>query len=147
MNFSRSFDFYRNSGRIYLSEIPIDKGTEMSKTALIVRADLTTEVIDIAEDGLRKMQTAVGGLIQPVDFGNEVTMWVNEEGLLIDGMQVNYIATNLSREIGYETPMMGDVVFTGGVDEVGDTMALSEQASVELQKIAEMVRKVFELDD
>ena len=147
MNFSRSFDFYRNSGRIYLSEIPIDKGTEMSKTALIVRADLTTEVIDIAEDGLRKMQTAVGGLIQPVYFGNEVTMWVNEEGLLIDVMQVNYIATNLSREIGYETPMMGDVVFTGGVYEVGYTMALSEQASVELQKIAEMVRKVFELDD
>lgn len=119
----------------------------MSKTALVVRADLTTQVIDIAEDGLSKLQNAVGGLIQPVDFGNEVTMWVNEEGLLIDGMKVNYVATNLAREIGYETPMMGDVVFTGGVDEVGDTMALSEQASVELQKIAEMVRKVFELDD
>lgn len=115
----------------------------MPKTALVVKADLTTEVIDIAEDGLRKLQNAVGGLIQPVDFGNEVTMWVNEEGLLIEGMVPNWIATNLALEIGYETPMMGDVVFTGGTDEDGDTMALSEQASYELQQIANRVRKLL----
>jgi hypothetical protein len=115
----------------------------MPKTALVVKTDLTTEVIDIAENGLRKLQNAVGGLIQPVDFGNEVTMWVNEEGLLIESMELNWIATNLAREIGYETPMMGDVVFTGGSDSEGDTMALSEQARVELEQIVERVRKLL----
>lgn len=115
----------------------------MPKTALVVKTDLTTEVIDIAENELRKLQDAVGGLIQPVDFGDEVTMWVNEEGLLIEGMAPNWIATNLAREIGYETPMMGDVVFTGGSGEDGETLPLSEQARIELEQITERVRKLL----
>ena len=129
--------------RVYLSEVPIDKGTEMSKHALLVKADLTYEGLDIAESELKKLQTAVDGLIQPVDIGDTVTMWVNEEGLLRGDLKLNHLATMLMEEIGYKTPIMGDVVFTGAPDEDGNTMEFPAQASSELIELIESFRAVM----
>jgi len=131
-------------GNVYLSEVPIDKGTEMSKHALVVKADLTYEGLDIAEGELKKLQTAVDGLIQPVDIGDKVTMWVNEEGLLRGDLKLNHLATMLMEEIGYKTPIMGDVVFTGASDEDGNTMEFPAQASYELIELIDSFRAVME---
>jgi hypothetical protein len=114
----------------------------MPKHALVVKADLTTELLDIAENELRKLQGAVDGLIQPVDIGNTITMYVNEEGLLRGDLTPNYIATMIMSEMGYNTPIMGDVVFTGAVDEDGDTMELG---SAEIAELTELTARAKEL--
>jgi len=130
--------------RVYLSEVPMDKGTEMSKHALLVKTDLTYEGLDIAEGELKKLQNAVDGLIQPVDIGDKVTMWVNEEGLLRGDLKLNHLATMLMEEIGYKTPIMGDVVFTGAPDEEGNTMEFPAQASYQLIELIDSFKAVME---
>ena len=99
----------------------------MEKIALVVRADFSVERLDVSEDFLLKMQGAVDGLIQPVDFSQTLTMWVNEEGLLRDDLRMNPFASILFEEF-LSSPMLikGDVVFTGGTDDEGDTLGLSE---------------------
>jgi len=144
LNFLWSLLSLRVDGRVYLSEVPIDKGAEMPKHALLVKADLTYEGLDIAEGELKKLQTAVDGLIQPVDIGDTVTMWVNEEGLLRGDLRLNHLATMLMEEIGYKTPIMGDVVFTGAPDEDGNTMEFPAQASYELIELIDSFRAVME---
>lgn len=112
------------------------------KHALVVSSELTAELINIAEQELDKLQTAVGGLIEAVDLTPEITMWVNEEGLLIDDLQPNYLATAFMAELMQsQTPIMGDVVFTGGIDEEGDTKSLTQ---ADVAELVEMTRKARE---
>jgi hypothetical protein len=108
-------------------EVPADKGAEMPKTAVIVTTKAEVSVIDIADSSLKKLQSAVDGLIQPIDLDADVTMWVNEEGLLRNDLEMNDIATSLYAQM-YEitNPIIGDVVFTGGTDEEGETLGLAD---------------------
>jgi hypothetical protein len=124
------------------SETLTDKGAEMPKHALVVKADLTTELLDIADNELRKLQGAVDGLIQPVDI-DTITMYVNEEGLLRSDLSPNYIATILMAELGYHTTIMGDVVFTGAPDEEGETTELDQTSIVELTELATRARELL----
>jgi hypothetical protein len=114
----------------------------MPKNALVVRADLTTELLDIAGDELRKLQGAVDGLIQPVDI-DSVTMYVNEEGLLRGDLSPNYLATILMSELGYNSTIMGDVVFTGAPDEDGEITDLDQTSIVELTELATRARELL----
>ena len=99
----------------------------MSKFALVVRQDFSMERLDVEENFLSKMQNAVDGLIQPVDLTPSLTLWVNEEGLLRNDLTVNTFASVIYQEF-FKTPtlLMGDAVFTGGVDAEGETQGLSE---------------------
>jgi hypothetical protein len=132
------------SDRVFLLEVPTDKGAEMPKSALVVKSDLTTEVLDITENELRKLQQAVDGLIQPVDLGPEITMWVNEEGLLRGDLVQNWIATGFMRELfSSRSPIMGDVVFTGGNDEEGNTLSIPTDALESLVGMASRAKEVL----
>lgn len=116
----------------------------MPKTAFVIKSDLTTEVLDITENELRKLQQAVDGLIQPVDLGPEITMWVNEEGLLRGDLVQNWIATGFMRELfSSRSPIMGDVVFTGGVDEDGNTLSVPADALESLRGMASRAKEVL----
>ena len=99
----------------------------MSKLALVVRQDFSMERLDVEEEFLAKMQNAVDGLIQPVDLTPSLTLWVNEEGLLRNDLGVNMFASIMYQEF-FKTAnlLMGDAVFTGGVDPEGETLGLSE---------------------
>ena len=99
----------------------------MPKTAVIVTTKAEVSVIDIADGSLKKLQSAVDGLIQPINLDADVTMWVNEEGLLRNDLEMNDIATSLYAQM-YEitNPIIGDVVFTGGTDEEGETLGLAD---------------------
>jgi|TARA_B110000285_G_scaffold219580_1_gene270304 hypothetical protein len=123
-------------------EIPTDKGAEMPKQALIVNSDLTTKVIDIEGDELGQLQRAVEGLIQPVELTDIITMWVNEEGLFQGGLSLNQLASAFMQEIGSETPIMGNAVFTGGTDEDGNTLGMAEDVLAELLEIADGARQL-----
>jgi hypothetical protein len=130
--------------RVASLEIPIEGGHKMTKTAVIVRADLSTEILDITENELSQLQQAVDGLIQPVDIG-PVTMWVNEEGLMRNDLKANWIASGFMKEIGSGTPIMGDAVFTGGTDEDGNTLGMPEDAMSELLRVTAKAKEVLGL--
>jgi hypothetical protein len=115
------------------------------KTALRINTDFTTEVLDLETESYEQLRDAVGGLIQCVDLRDDLTIWVNEEGKLINGMQPNVIATHMwSKSFGPTDVIMGNAVFTGGTDEEGDNVALSPVWLAQLEEIAERLRSAVE---
>ena len=117
------------------------------KTALRINTDFTTEVLDLEVDSLTQLQEAVGGLVQAADLRDDLTLWCNEEGKLINGMQVNSIATHLwEKSFGATDIIMGDVVFTGGTDDEGDNLALPYPWQVQLEELAVKLRSAYEAE-
>ena len=117
------------------------------KTALRINTDFTTEILDLETDSLKKLQGAVGGLIQAVDLHDDLTLWCNEEGKLINGMLTNVIGTHLyEKNFGMTDIIMGDVVFSGGTDDEGDNLALPTAWLVQLQELAGKLRTAYEAE-
>ena len=115
------------------------------KTALRINTDFTTEILDLEADSLMQLQEAVGGLVQAVDLHDDLTLWCNEEGKLINGMLANVIGTHLyEKNFGMTDIIMGDVVFTGGTDDEGDNLALPHPWLVQLQELARKLRNSYE---
>jgi hypothetical protein len=116
------------------------------KAALRINTDFTTEILDLEDDSLKKLQDAVGGLIQAVDLHDDLTLWCNEEGKLI-GLTPNIIGTHLyEKNFGMIDVIMGDVVFTGGTDDEGDNLGLPFAWQVQLQELADKLRKAYEAE-
>jgi hypothetical protein len=117
------------------------------KTALRINTDFTTEILDLEADSLEQLQDAVGGLVQAVDLYDNLTLWCNEEGKLINGMQPNVIGTHMwEKSFGATDVIMGDVVFTGGTDDEGDNLALPYPWQLQLEELAEKLRTAYELE-
>jgi hypothetical protein len=116
------------------------------KTALRINTDFTTEVLDIEEDSLKKLQGAVGGWVQAVDLHDDLTLWCNEEGKLI-GLTPNVIGTHLyEKNFSVLDVIMGDIVFTGGTDDEGDNLGLPTAWLVQLQELAGKLREAYEAE-
>ena len=89
----------------------------------------------IEDTELETLQDAVGGLIQAVDLTPSLTMWCNEEGKLI-GLPVNPVATAMwTRYFGETDVIVGNVVFTGGCDEDGNTTSLLQEDADKIEKL------------
>jgi hypothetical protein len=73
---------------------------------------------------------AVGGWIQSVFLRNDFedfTLWCNEEGKLT-GLPFNAFATELwENSYGKTDLIVGDVVLTGGSDDEGETLGLTQE--------------------
>ena len=70
----------------------------------------------------------------------KVTMWVNDEGI-VKGMPMNIVATSIARGFGFtHQAYFGPVVFTGGGDEEGETLGLSEQHVEALMNLARLAQ-------
>lgn len=117
------------------------------KTALRINTDFTTEILDLEADSLMQLQEAVGGLVQAVDLHDDLTLWCNEEGKLINGMLTNVIGTHLyEKNFAVKDTIMGDIVFTGGTDDEGDNLALPTAWLVQLQELAGKLRTAYEAE-
>jgi hypothetical protein len=89
----------------------------------------------IEDTELETLQDAVGGLIQAVDLTTSLTMWCNEEGKLI-GLPVNPVATAMwTRYFGETDIIVGNVVFTGGCDEDGNTTSILQEDADKIEKL------------
>lgn len=99
----------------------------MRKAAKVnVHGDLQVVDLDAPEGSLKVLQNAVDGWVEAIDLSDDLTMWCNEEGKLI-GLITNRTATNIFREtFGAVDVIMGDVIFTGGTDDEGDTLGLTD---------------------
>jgi hypothetical protein len=90
----------------------------------VINTDGTIEGRDIVGD-LASMQAIVGGLIQPLDLTEDSTIWVNEEGLLLD-LPFNQLATDLLRQWYDGLSLVGTAFVTGGTDEDGNTLPIRQ---------------------
>jgi hypothetical protein len=116
------------------------------KAALRINTDFTTEILDLEDDSLKKLQGAVGGWVQAVDLRDDLTLWCNEEGKLI-GLTPNIIGTHLyEKNFAVQDTIMGDIVFTGGTDDEGDNLGLPFAWQVQLQELADKLRKAYEAE-
>ncbi len=109
--------------------------------AIVVKS--SGKVIEKEFDNLGTYQflsESVGGLIQGVSLSDKVDMWLNEEGKIID-LPYNHIATVAWASVFGETDIIvGDVVFTGGVDEDGEIVGLSETMFDKLWYVCNLAR-------
>jgi len=99
------------------------------RNALVIPFAGEAEVVDLdaPEGSLKVLQNAVGGWVQAIDLNEKVTMWLNEEGKMI-GLPLNAIATEMwTRVFGPTDIMVGNAVITGGVDEEGETLGLTDE--------------------
>ena len=114
------------------------------KKGLRVNTDFTVEVLELEPDGYTPLRDAVGGLIQPVDLSPTLTMWCNEEGKLM-GLTPSIIGTHMwEKTFGMTDVIVGDVVFTGGTDEEGETLGLEPKQLYKLKSLAAELRSAYE---
>jgi hypothetical protein len=105
--------------------------------AVKISADDHIETINFPlADQYPILRDAVGGLIECVHInidGVRMDMWVNEEGLLYRlpyNSMATFLGDNSSRGIAM-TPIVGDVIVTGPVDEGGSALPLTlDQANL-----------------
>ena len=83
-----------------------------------IRPDGSIHVMTL--DGLEEMQKSVGGMIE-FTGGNGWQAYANEEGLLMD-LTYNPTASEL---LGH--PVVGSVVFFGGVDDEGGDLDITDE--------------------
>jgi hypothetical protein len=109
------------------------EGTEMK--ALVLKTNSTIEVEEDTNEfvSYATLSRAVGGMIEAVTLPNSLTLWVNEEGKL-DGLPVNEYATKLFASAfgsGIDI-IVGNAIVTGGADDEGETLGLTDEQVAEL---------------
>lgn len=109
----------------------------MEKLAISISPEGVVTQLNIAEDSLKVLQTAVGGLIEAIDIDQNLTMWVNEEFLFFSEPAPNPIGTALFAHVGGNYAIQGTIVMTGGTDAEGYTMGLSNEDTEALLRIIE----------
>lgn len=112
--------------------------------AYIVRTDNTTAIVEFEYGKSYEMlKSAVGGWIECVSLDKDLDMWVNEEGKLL-GLPVNEIATHCWESVyGRTDIIVGDVIFTGGVDEDGETLGLHNYAIARLDTLVNILTDAY----
>ena len=122
------------------------------KKALRVLVDGTVEELDLdsAEGSLRVLQLGVkfdeqdvAPYVQAIDLAEDLTMWCHEEGKML-GQPRNETGTILfDAEFGVgQDVIVGNIVFTGGVDEEGDTLGIPEHRIEGLRRLANTIRDI-----
>jgi hypothetical protein len=81
------------------------------------------------------LNTAVAGWIQAVELSEDlegITLWVNEEGKM-NGLPYNQKATYLwEKSYGFTDVIVGTAVLTGGTDDEGETLPLTDVQVAEI---------------
>lgn len=134
---------------------------EAMRYALVLKTDGTTEVVELPEDVSKQVDILgekVGGLFDTVNIYNEdhedieFTLWVNDEGLLLD-LPYNKAASELlaieyhrqgmsedeARSLAH---LVGDAVMTYGPDEEGNTEGFDRETIDDLIDLLKKMRVI-----
>jgi hypothetical protein len=105
-------------------------------TTLALQITTNGEVRELDSIELETLQKAVGGWVQAIGLRPDLTMWMNEEGKM-NGLSHNPVGQSLWDNVyGKETDyIVGDVVFTGGTDDDGETLPLGDDLVKRLREI------------
>jgi hypothetical protein len=97
----------------------------------IINVDGTVEAKQI-DGSLESMQSIVEGLIEPVNLQEDLTLWVNEEGMYRE--DYNFLASGIAG-----IPLNGPAFITGGIDEDGKTLGINPAYVSRIKSYAEVV--------
>lgn len=95
------------------------------------------EETEVEGESYPVLRHAVGGIIEPISWADDIESYHNEEFLYKHGEQfdsVNLVIALMGAKV------YGPVIFTGGVDEDGETAGLSETNAQNLRDLALSVR-------
>jgi hypothetical protein len=105
----------------------------MTKQVIVITPEQEVSVQQMpstSPDEYNFLNTAVAGWIQAVPLDDDlagITLWVNEEGKL-DDLPYNTKATYLwELSYGFTDVICGTAVLTGGSDEEGETLPLTNE--------------------
>ncbi|MDQ0976649.1 hypothetical protein QFZ31_006701 [Neobacillus niacini] len=116
----------------------------MEKDIRVIIANAGEQEIHLVEKfehSLEHLQAVVGGYIEAIRVNDSITIWINEEGKLIEGMKPNfYLIDTNNKPVDI---VLGDIIITG-TDEEGETISLTDQEIEEIQSRF-ITRKHFRL--
>lgn len=116
-----------------------------TKTALQVKTTGEVTELDLTSDSLQTLQTAVGGWVQAIDLASDLSMWCNEEGKLTGLPHNPYAQFMWDKVFGAHTDyLVGDIVLTGGTDDEGDTIGLTQEQVDIIKAVTAKVQKFVE---
>ena len=97
----------------------------MEKIIVITSYD-DVVVREVGQIDYELLSTALDGMVEVVSVSDDIDIWVNEEGK-IRQMPNNTYATLLWNRV-FNTPdiIAGTMIITGGLDEMGETIGLSD---------------------
>lgn len=101
----------------------------MTRHALRLTTDYKVSIIDLdaPEGSLRVLQNAVGGYIERVPF-HGFDMYLDGDGKAKKDAFTNFAATQFFvQHYGVTDSIVGDVVFTGEVDDEGEITSLPKE--------------------
>lgn len=97
--------------------------------AVIINTNGSKSIVEFeAGNSYDLLSGAVGGWIECVSLvSKNADLWLNEEGKL-DGLPQNPIGTALwTDEYGFTDIIVGNIIITGGVDNEGETLGLTDE--------------------
>jgi len=99
---------------------------------ITISIDNQVDIIEVDAIEYETLSTAVNGMIELVSLSEDVDMWLNEEGKL-RGMEPNVLATLLFNKVfpNFDV-IMGDIIITGGSDDDGNTVGLSDASIIDI---------------
>lgn len=103
----------------------------------------TIEELTVEGEAYPVLRHAVGGLIEPIQWADDIESYHNEEFLYAEGEefdQVNLVAALM----GGPSKVYGPMIFTGGIDDEGETVGLSEENAQNLRELSIGVIEAYE---
>lgn len=112
--------------------------------AIVLDLDGTTEVIDISQGGFQQAfrEHCEAQWFDCLHLDPDLDIWVDDEGLFHEPVQVNEPLTQLRDQFWRDTgvnippgwpPLAGKALLTGGVDGEGRTLSLSPEMVEQLE--------------
>jgi hypothetical protein len=107
-----------------------------------LKISTTGKITALKDTSLESLQTEVDGWVQAVDLDG-LTLWCNEEGKM-NGLSHNPYAQGLWDAVyGAETDyIVGDIVLTGGTDEEGEIIPLTQNEAFSIKKTVSFLAKL-----
>lgn len=110
--------------------------TSFRAVTISAKSELVEVVWDASNSLLSHLQNAVGGFVDVVRLGPNLDMWVNDDGFALE-LPHNVAATGIARHHGFRHQIyVGPAVFTGGVNEEGESLPLNPAAAAALVEMA-----------
>ncbi len=119
--------------------------SEVKRLAMKVSRDLVTQRVDLGDDSYRVLSDAVEGDIEVVTLASDLDFFANENGWAeFSPAERNALAEMAQfAHLGAANPILGPVIFTGGVDSAGETQGLSEERARQIERLAVVLREVM----
>lgn len=116
--------------------------TDLHRLAVKVSRRLVTQRVDLGDDSYRVISDAVEGDIEAVSLADDLDFFANENGWAeFSPGDRNALAEMMQFALlGAANPILGPVIFTGGVDVLGETQGLTEDRARQIEHLAAALR-------